>query len=54
MSAGVGPDSVHYVEYLVKWRGLEYGDSTWERADDLAAEEAVSLHMQGSTRLVSA
>ena len=30
-------------QYLVKWRGLEYGDATWERADDLKADEIVGL-----------
>ncbi|KAF5833766.1 P-loop containing nucleoside triphosphate hydrolase protein [Dunaliella salina] len=37
---GVGENSVHNYEYLVKWRGLEYGDATWERADDLRSDEA--------------
>lgn len=32
---------MHAAEYLVKWRGLEYSDATWERADDLKAEEQV-------------
>lgn len=39
--AGVGENSVHNYEYLVKWRGLEYGDATWERADDLRPDEEV-------------
>ena len=31
-------------EYLVKWRGLEYGASTWEAAEDLhSAEDQVPL-----------
>ena len=40
---GLPADSVHMFQYLVKWRGLEYGDATWERADDLKADEIVGL-----------
>ena len=28
-------DPEDYVQYLVKWRGLTYADSTWERWEDL-------------------
>ena len=27
------------VQYLVKWRGLEYSDSTWEDEGELTSEE---------------
>ena len=29
------PDSDDGVQYLVKWRGLSYAESTWERFEDL-------------------
>ena len=35
MYLGEEPDVEDGVQYLVKWRGLSYAESTWERFEDL-------------------
>ena len=37
------PDIEDGVQYLVKWRGLSYAESTWERFEDLKVRKPVSI-----------
>lgn len=36
-----GPDGEAQKQYLVKWRGLEYSDATWEDDAELTEEDRV-------------